>query len=79
MAAKKQQVGAIAIEIDFEDLRRLFALAQDDPKVATVLARSGKVTWTKPDGGARYAVAKQAGYDILVKRPKDAKRGAPIG
>jgi hypothetical protein len=71
-------VAKTAIAIPFEDLRPLFGLAQDDPKVTAALARSGKVTWTKPDGGARYAVAKQAGYDILVERPKNAKRGSPM-
>jgi len=46
--------------------------------VTQVLATAGKVTWTKPDGGSRYAVAKQAGFDILVERPEGAKRGAPM-
>lgn len=75
MASKKK---APSIDVTFDDLRPLFGLASDDAKVTAVLERAGKVTWTKPDGGQRYAVAKQAGFDILVARPKDAKRGDPM-
>jgi hypothetical protein len=75
--ASKKPAPTIAMSFD-EDLRPLFGLAMDDPEVSAVLARAGKVTWTKPDGGARYAVAKDAGFDLLVQRPPGAKRGAPM-
>jgi hypothetical protein len=75
MVAKKKTP---SIDVSFDDLRPLFGLAHDDPTVTAVLERAGKVTWTKPDGGQRYAVAKQAGFDILVARPRDAKRGDPM-
>jgi len=64
--------------ISFDDMRRLFGLPQDHEDVVAVLARVGKVTWTKPEGGSRYAVAKQAGFDILVERAKAGKRGSPM-
>ncbi len=64
---------APAVAISFADLRPLFGLAHDDAKVAAVVARAGKVTWTKPDAGGRYAIAKQAGFDILVRRPDGAR------
>lgn len=63
--------------VSYEDLRNVIGLAEDDPALAAVLARAGKVTWTKPDGGARYAQAKQAGFDLLVERPRDGKRTDP--
>ena len=78
-APKAATAKASSGAIDFgKDLRPLFGLAEGDPKIAAALAKAGKVSWTKPDGGQRYAIAKQAGLDILVERPEDAKRGAPM-
>lgn len=77
MPAKKPAAKTKAA-VPFSTLRALFGLAQDDPKVTAALASAGKVTWTKPDGGDRYAIAKDAGFDILVSRPDDAKRGSPM-
>jgi hypothetical protein len=67
-----------AVAVPWTDLRELFGLADDDAKVKAVLGRSGKVTWTKPDGGARYAIAKEAGFDLLVQRAERGKRGSPM-
>ena len=75
--ATKASPKAASTAVSYEDLRGVIGLAEDDPVLVAVLARAGKVTWTKPDGGARYAQAKQAGFDVLVKRPRDGKRTDP--
>ena len=74
MATKK---GGPGIAIDFADIRKVIGLAEEDPALAKLLGRAGKVVWTKPDGGQRYAQAKQAGFDLLVGRPRDGKRTDP--
>jgi hypothetical protein len=74
----KPKAAVAAIHVPFTELRATMGKPLEDAAVEAVLAKSGKVSRGKPDGGSRYVVAKQAGYDLLLQRPSAAKRGTPM-
>jgi hypothetical protein len=73
--AKKRDAAASAVT--FEELRGLFGRPSDDAQVLAVLGRAG-AKFGKAKDGSSYAVAKQAGFDLLARAPDGAKRGAPL-
>ena len=66
----KAEADAHQVLVKFEELKALLGKIEDDPAVTALLERVGKVSWQKPSDGARYALAKDAGFDLLFDSPE---------
>ena len=61
-----------SVGLTFAELRTLLGKPISDPAFVAAMKRAGKVV-VKPD----FVIAKEAGFDFSLARPKGAKRNAP--